>query len=70
MNAAGLIIIALGLILIVIGVKGSQHNIINSLKGVPNAASNPQPSKNPANQQTAFYPTPSGNPPSTPLLNP
>lgn len=39
MNAAGLIIIALGMILIVIGVKGSQHNIINSLKGAQSTAS-------------------------------
>jgi hypothetical protein len=37
-NAAGLIIISLGLILIVIGVKGSQHNVIASLKGLHSSA--------------------------------
>lgn len=56
MNAAGLIIIALGLILIVIGVKGSQHNIISSLKGVPATASGSAQQS----QSTPFFPTPTG----------
>lgn len=34
MNAAGLIILSLGIILIIIGVKGSQHRVLQSLKGV------------------------------------
>lgn len=34
MNPLGLILIGLGLVLIIIGFKGSQHNIITALQGV------------------------------------
>lgn len=37
MNPLGLILLSLGLILIVIGFKGSQHNVINAFKGVKTA---------------------------------
>lgn len=33
MNPWGLFIILIGLVLIVIGVKGSQHNILAAVKG-------------------------------------
>lgn len=34
MSPFGLILIGLGIVLIVIGVKGSQHEILATLKGV------------------------------------
>lgn len=34
MNPWGLVLIGLGLVLIVIGVKGSQHNVIAAFKGI------------------------------------
>ena len=34
MNPLALILVGLGVILIVIGVKGSQHNVENAYKGV------------------------------------
>lgn len=81
MNAAGLLIISLGLVLIVIGVKGSQHNIIASLKGVParaGAAQNgplsqqgqqTQRQVSPVTQATApVFPTVNGQAPVPPFL--
>ena len=41
MNPWGLIIIALGLILIVIGFKGSQHSVIQAFKGMRKGTGNP-----------------------------
>jgi hypothetical protein len=37
-NPFGLVIIALGLIMVIIGVKGSQHNVVQSLGGAKSAA--------------------------------
>lgn len=34
MNPLGLILVGLGIILIVIGVKGSQHNVLSAFKGI------------------------------------
>lgn len=34
MNPFGLLLILLGFVLIVIGFKGSQHNIMSDLKGI------------------------------------
>jgi hypothetical protein len=39
MNPIGLILIGLGIIFIVIGVKGSQHTVLNSIKGVKGSSS-------------------------------
>lgn len=38
MNPLGLIVIGLGLIAIVTGVKGSQHELLTAVKGVNTAA--------------------------------
>lgn len=38
MNPLALILVGLGVILIVIGFKGSQHNVLAAFKGVPSAA--------------------------------
>jgi hypothetical protein len=37
-NPFGLIIIALGLLMVIIGVKGSQHNVVQSFTGAKSAA--------------------------------
>jgi len=34
MNPWGLLLTALGIIVIIIGIKGSQHNIVAAFKGV------------------------------------
>lgn len=60
MNAAGLIIMAMGLILIIIGVKGSQHNIIDSLKGVKATNTTAETASGGSTNNTIFYPTPTG----------
>lgn len=80
MNAVGLIIISLGLILIVIGVKGSQHSVINTLKGVSTSSKAAQigsTSTPPggAAQTGGIFPTPTGQAPfgqnpATSLLHP
>lgn len=38
MNPLGLMLIAIGLILIVIGFKGSQHNVLGAFKGTTSSA--------------------------------
>ena len=52
MNPLGLIIIALGLIMIVIGFKGSQHSVIAAFKGVKG----PAPSTNAPAKKAATKP--------------
>lgn len=34
MNPFGLLLISVGLLMIVIGFKGSQHNVMNAFKGI------------------------------------
>jgi len=35
MKALGVLIIGLGLLMITIGVQGSQHTVLNTIKGIP-----------------------------------
>lgn len=34
MNPLGLLLISVGLLMVVIGFKGSQHNVMNAFKGI------------------------------------
>jgi hypothetical protein len=38
MNPWGFILVALGIVLIMIGITGSQHKILQIFKGIPSAA--------------------------------
>jgi hypothetical protein len=76
-NAGGLIIMSLGVILIIIGVKGSQHNIISSLKGSSAASGNTGTTEVPgsgggaASTSAQILPTPTGAPlPAQQLITP
>jgi hypothetical protein len=61
MNPMGLIIIGLGIIIFIIGFKGSQHNVINAFKGVVGAKPTTPPNPSPTPNQ----PSPSGINPAT-----
>lgn len=53
MNPWGLIILAMGIILVMIGITGSQHTILQVVKGIP-ASARGTPAKKPSaspNQQ-------------------
>jgi hypothetical protein len=39
MNPVGLLVIALGILLVIVGVKGSQHNLVSALTNKPKATS-------------------------------
>lgn len=49
MNVWGIVIIALGVILIVMGIKGSQHNVLSVLQSVHLRSGAPSP-QNSGNQ--------------------
>jgi hypothetical protein len=49
MNPWGLILIAMAIILVMIGVTGSQHTILQTMKGIP-ASARGTPAKKPAAQ--------------------
>jgi len=53
MNPWGLIVMGLGLIMIIIGFKGSQHSVIAALKGSKPVASSATPAGTPAGAGTA-----------------
>jgi hypothetical protein len=40
MNPWGLLLIILGILMIIVGVKGSQHNIVATFKGAGSTAKN------------------------------
>lgn len=40
MNPLGLLVLALGVLIIIVGVKGSQHNLVAALTNKKQAASN------------------------------
>jgi hypothetical protein len=48
MNPWGFILVALGVVLIMIGITGSQHKILQVFKGIPSAASGNAKAANPA----------------------
>jgi len=35
MNPVGILVIALGILLVIVGVKGSQHNLVSALTNKP-----------------------------------
>jgi hypothetical protein len=45
MNPLGILLIGIGLIMVVIGFKGSQHNVLEAFKGVPSASKKTTTSK-------------------------
>lgn len=51
MNPFGLFLISVGLLMIIIGFKGSQHNVMNAFKGIHGGGTQPKksspPSQNP-----------------------
>ena len=53
MNPWGVILVALGVVLIMIGITGSQHKILQVFKGIPSAA---------GGASSASQPTPASNP--------
>lgn len=66
MNPLGLILVGLGLILIIIGFKGSQHSVINALKGVKGAPPTGTLPKLPGKGQSPPGLAPGGNDGGTP----
>lgn len=43
MNPWAFLIILLGIIIVIVGVKGTQHNITSAITGVPHPGSAPNP---------------------------
>jgi hypothetical protein len=39
MNPIGLLVLALGIVIVIIGIKGSQHNVLSALTNKPVKAS-------------------------------
>lgn len=37
MNPVGILVIALGILIVIVGVKGSQHNLVSALTNKPPA---------------------------------
>lgn len=57
MNPWGVILVAVGILLIMIGITGSQHKVLQVFKGIPTAArggpaTQPKATQNQNNQQS------------------
>ena len=53
MNPVGLLVLALGVVIIIVGVKGSQHNLVSALTNKPATATKTAATTSPASSSSS-----------------